>query len=545
MMPIDRALADRRLRVPREHGAVLIDPPRDTVADLVSANRGAADERSDFDCQGRRFGELAREARHELLVRARRYTAAYRDVDDSAVGPADGLVFLSGHQPELFHTGVWLKNLALGALAARHGATGVHLLIDNDAARRTTLQVPTGSPDRACVRSVSLDKPSDEVPYEARRILDHELFASFGSRVQSTLAPLVSESMIGRFWPSAVEAARENDNLGQCLSRARHQLEGRWGYRTLELPLSHICRSEAFHWLLAYLLGRGEQLHEIYNACLAQYRAAFRLRSRTHPVPDLTQRDELLEMPFWIWTAANPRRRPLFVRFRRKRAVICDLESLEIDLAVAEDRDVSAAIDQLRSLTDQAVALRPRALMTTLFVRLLLGDLFIHGIGGAKYDQLTDLLIGKFFGAKPPYFLTITGTALFGIPHERVGPEDIRRVDRLLRELTYHPERHFDDLPLGTSDAERISQVVASKEFWISQQLPKGQRRTRHEHITQANEDLQPFVAPKRNELLVERARLVDAWRNHRVLASREYAFCLLPEEPLRSWCLDLFPPSS
>ena len=28
--------------------------------------------------------------------------------------------------------------------------------------------------------------------------------------------------------------------------------------------------------------------------------------------------------------------------------------------------------------------------MTTMFARLLLGDTFLHGIGGAKYDQVTD-----------------------------------------------------------------------------------------------------------------------------------------------------------
>ena len=39
--------------------------------------------------------------------------------------------------------------------------------------------------------------------------------------------------------------------------------------------------------------------------------------------------------------------------------------------------------------------------------------------------------------------------------------------------------------------------------------------------------------------------RLREALRNHRILAAREYAFCLLPEQPLRNWCLDLLPPTS
>ena len=37
--------------------------------------------------------------------------------------PSDpqGLLFLAGHQPQMFHPGVWYKNFALGKLAAEHG----------------------------------------------------------------------------------------------------------------------------------------------------------------------------------------------------------------------------------------------------------------------------------------------------------------------------------------------------------------------------------------------------------------------------------------
>jgi hypothetical protein len=252
-----------------------------------------------------------------------------------------------------------------------------------------------------------------------------------------------------------------------------------------------------------------------------------------------------MEVPFWVWTADDPHRRPLFVRCGQKRTVLRDFQSVEVDLALTVERDAAAAAEQLRSLTDQGIAIRPRALMTTFLIRVLLSDLFIHGIGGAKYDQLTDLLISRFFGGHPPHFLTITGTALFDIPHEQVGIEDIRRVDHLLRELTFHPERHIEDSDLPRGDAEQISQVVSSKRFWISQQLPGGQRGARHAAIVQANEQLQPWVADKRNQLVAERSRLTEALRNHRILAAREYAFCLLPEQPLRNWCLDLLPPTS
>ncbi len=545
MIKTDDVIEYRRLRVPGEHGAVLVDPPSADVGEVIEANRAAAAERAGFDCRGRPLGHLAAAARRDLLRRARRYTTAYRDVDATWGDDRDPPLLLSGHQPELFHVGVWLKNLALGSYAARHRAAGIHVLIDNDAVHSTSVQVPTGSPQRSSLHAVPLDDPAADVPYETRPILNRERFASFGSRVESTLAPLVSKSMIHDFWPLAVEAARENENLGQCLSRARHQWESRWGYQTLELPLSHVCRTEPFLWLLADLIARGEQLYAEYNAALALYRSVFRLRSRTHPVPDLSERDGMFELPFWVWSAHDPTRRPLFAQRRGRRTVLRDLESFETDLALSPDGDASAAVGQLGKLTDQGIALRPRALMTTMFLRILLSDLFIHGIGGAKYDQVTDLLIKRLFGSAAPQFLVVSGTARLDIPHEEVEIQDIRRIDRLLRELTYHPERHLDQPSAAESDPEKIAQVIANKKFWIEKSFPRGQRKERHRQIEQANERLREAVTGKRSQLLAERARLLEARRNHRRLASREFAFCLFSESWLRNWCLDLFPPSS
>ncbi len=61
-----------------------------------------------------------------------------------------------------------------------------------------------------------------------------------------------------------------------------------------------------------------------------------------------------------------------------------------LELPLAPDREACCAVERLHELAGPAVRLRTRALTTTLFSRFLLGDLFIHGIGGAKYDELGD-----------------------------------------------------------------------------------------------------------------------------------------------------------
>ena len=51
-------------------------------------------------------------------------------------------LILAGHQPELFHPGVWVKNFALSGLARRHGLTPINLVVDNDTVKSTALRLP-------------------------------------------------------------------------------------------------------------------------------------------------------------------------------------------------------------------------------------------------------------------------------------------------------------------------------------------------------------------------------------------------------------------
>ena len=59
-----------------------------------------------------------------------------------------------------------------------------------------------------------------------------------------------------------------------------------------------------------------------------------------------------------------------------------------------------------------------------MYARLFLADLFIHGIGGAKYDELTDELMRRFFKIEPPEFLTLTGTLLLPFPRAAATTEE-------------------------------------------------------------------------------------------------------------------------
>ncbi len=242
----------RRLRAPREHGQALIDPPLADVAERIQSNIAVLQH--DYDFHGCSWTALRQQARSEVLDAALQYSRAYRDVDLPT--SHDLPLALSGHQPQLFHTGVWFKNFALASLTERGLATAIHLLIDNDTLVSPSLRVPTGSISEPRLESIPVDSVGQGVPWEDRQVVDRELFESFGQRVTDAIQPFVSQPLIQQVWPFAIEAMRSGENLGACLSHARHRLEESWGLNTLELPLSKVCELESFHRFTRHLLTR-------------------------------------------------------------------------------------------------------------------------------------------------------------------------------------------------------------------------------------------------------------------------------------------------
>ena len=222
----------------------------------------------------------------------------------------------------------------------------------------------------------------------------------------------------------------------------------------------------------------------------------------------------------------------------RMPLVIDDLVEMFLAIESPTTGQTAGALEQLAQYEASGYKIRPRALITTMYSRLLLGDLFVHGIGGAKYDQLTDAIIERFFGVRAPSYMVVSATCHLPIPREEIVHDDVRRVERHLREIRFHPEVHLDEDCL---DQPEVAELVALKQRWIAATPDKKQLRQRHRDIKSVNDSLQPCLRQRREQLEQERSQLVAALRNERILRSREYAFCLFPQYVLDDWLLDIF----
>ena len=305
---------------------------------------------------------------------------------------------------------------------------------------------------------------------------------------------------------------------------------------TLEIPQSRLCNLPVFHRLTANLLAHLPRFWDVYNSALADYRRQHGVRSHAHPAPELAADGDWLEAPYWFWTDDNPRRRRVFVRSRGDELLLSDREGLEVPLQLSPEREPAAAIEQLAGLAARGIRLRSRALLTTLAARLLLGDLFLHGIGGAKYDRLTDAIIQRFFYIEPPAYMVVSGTLHLPIAHRPVTADDLRSVEQQVRQLVFHPEQF-----IANPNEKPAADWTAEKRRLIDEKPGPAAARDRCRAIRRVNESLQPWVAERRGELTAASGR---PWPSgcmpKGILSSRDYGFCLDPEKILRGFLLDI-----
>jgi len=182
-------------------------------------------------------------------------------------------------------------------------------------------------------------------------------------------------------------------------------------------------------------------------------------------------------------------------------------------------------------------------LMTTMMARVLSGDWFAHGIGGAKYDQMTDQIIERFFGLAPPAFHVVSGTLLLPVERDGGAVQRLREAKRRLRDLQWNPDRYLDAAAGGVQRCEcsrnQIESAIHNKQRWVATAPTSANVRERFLAIRAANEELQPCVSSVVESIEAEVRAANKAARAEQILSSREYSFCLYEEQQLRDFLLD------
>jgi len=553
MPPIDEAAwHGRHLRTPRQDFAVLADPSLVQGIEVAKQNHAALTGR-DLNVQGRTLGRMREWTRDEVLSAARDYTAELLNATAAADGPLEpepaasplaDLLFVAGHQPALFHPGVWAKNFAVYDMSTRAGGMSLNLSVDTDLMSSTTIRVPVKASPDPQIERIHFDADRPRGPWEENAVRDRALFESFGERVCDKLSPWGVTPVLREQWPNAVRASQRFGLLSDSLIASRVRLERRWGASNLELPISRMCELDPFLWFASLLLAHLPRFVAVHNQVLAEYRQVNHIRSRTHPVPELKSKGDCYEAPFWVWRRGESVRSRVFARQVGREIALSDGKTEFARLPLAPDREACCAVEVLRELPQRGIRLRARALTTTLFSRLCLADLFVHGIGGAKYDEMTDRIMSRFIGVSPPGFMTLTASLYLPLAENGlVTAEDEARYVRRLRELRWNADRHLNtsgDAETRDLMAQKAALIVSLNSAKQTSARPSyshsytSENFERFRQMQDLNCRLAEKAAPLSQSVSNELAEIRRRLGTHSLLHDREFAFSLYPEDKLR-----------
>jgi hypothetical protein len=379
------------------------------------------------------------------------------------------------------------------------------------------------------MQAVHFSSAQPPLPFEEWQCDDEEAFQRVTDQTNGITSQWPWTPLLPSFWNNALAAAATTKNIPARWTLARHALEQSWGINNREAALSQICATEFFGTLFGDFVVRRQELANLYNGELAAYRKEHGIRSKHHPVAELSVQGDQVELPFWAWFPGGHERGRLVaqdqahgVRLRLR------FQASEKEIPGTWPADLKTWQQEWPSLRSTQWKIRPKALVTTMMMRLFVADLFIHGIGGAVYDELTDRIFERFYRTPLPQFAVVTATLrLPWADHENeAAPE--HEIRRKLHELRWNPDK-FQPSPLHP-DADHYSrlkkQLIASDQSLLSP-------RERFTLFRSINEGLQPHVQPIRQSTESALQRSHHHQKQLKTLLSREFPWVYYPERAL------------
>jgi hypothetical protein len=493
------------LQTPPDDGGILLEPVPERWPSLVEHNVRLR-ERCNALLAGTPVRQTSEQTRSQLLGITK-----------------DTSIVAAGHQPAFIHAGVWAKHVVVRAFTRSAGMAGVDFVVDNDAPHSSVLQVPAPAEDGLlAVREIAFTTAGAGSAYEGRAPVSRDRLQSIRGELVGAMGRSFDESPMTIYLDGLAGFTGAGDAVDQHLA-GRLRID-----TTLDADLPEYRVSEVVGGpFVADLLLNADRFAAAYNQSLAEYRREQGIHSPDRPLPNLGRSGERVETALWVYQPLQRRRR-LWVESRGDR-IRCYADEIAVgelgrDELVRDDAGVVAGLGPW--------VIRPRALTLTLWARLLACDLFVHGIGGAKYDRITDGIFRRYYACEPPAYVCVSATLRLPWPTFPSMPEDLAVARYQIRDWRFNPHRYCRDLPADVL-AEREELIRRSEKL----RQARGRRPERREVFT-AIRALNAGLVESRPEvarnLAQRRDLLARQVESNRVAAGREYFYALSPRGSLQ-----------
>ncbi|MDP2401456.1 MAG: hypothetical protein Q8M66_05705, partial [Actinomycetota bacterium] len=176
-----------------------------------------------------------------------------------------------------------------------------------------------------------------------------------------------------------------------------------------------------------------------------------------------------------------------------------------------------------------ALPLAPRALALTLFARVFLADLFLHGTGGGKYDRVTDEIIRGYYGFEPPPYAVATLTMRLDTGLMLPAADSASAARSRLHRLEHNPDAELDSIAFASAEARVVARRLATEKSELVHLIsePGADKKSLGLSIKAINARFGELLAPevKRVKQQIEEIEAAEAAVD--ILTDRTYPFCL------------------
>lgn len=385
--------------------------------------------------------------------------------------PTDAPIVMTGHQPWVWHCGILAKYLACEAAARSLGARPAWVWVDQDEVNPFALRVPVDEAGGVLRARDGLIGPPPQP----------------GAAVGSLPAGRVTPAPVAP--PGAARVAEALNAHAGAPTAARQAAGALADLMRPHVPTApgvfatELHRTSLFRSLV-------ERMRSDPGACARAYNDAVEATPDAGLSP--LSRTEATELPLWITPPGAPRER------------------------------VFAAT--IASADAQHFA--PRALYLTLLLRLAGCDLFIHGVGGGRYDRATERWARAWLGRDLAPLAVVSATALLEFDRPAPpSPADAARASWLAHHARHDPAV-IGLAKLSMERAALLDRVRRAKAGGVDpgpayrslQDFLEGYRRANAEALASLQRDAS-----------TARARAGE----HALVMSREWAFPLHSAETL------------
>ena len=536
--------------IPKNNREIFIKPAYEDIPGLIDLNKERFRSYG-FDINGIPFSEFRERVRSETLKKAGEYTEGIKSfcsrlniagtenlpcIDDAYKSGRN--IIATGHSPILAHPGVMIKHGFVNSIAKKVKAIGINIVVDNDACHDDCLNIPDiNGPDSSVERVEFLPSPYNlyNLAFEDIRYTDSTQLTAFKESVLKVLHNPDMKKPFEDFINPVINLSGETLQFTDLFTCARHAFLLRFGIGNLEVPVSHISETEPFLSFFLHITANARSVVNIYNAKLGEYRRLKKISSRANPLPDLMEKGYAVELPFWIWGEGESRKDLYASVADDKRISIICKDKIVGHFDFGENGNSSGNssenLRRLRDLINTGIKIRPKAIVNTMYSRMFLSDLFVHGIGGAKYDLITNEIIKEFFGVEPPAYVTVSATLHLPYKPFNVSNDDVIALKHVIKDMGYNPDKYASG---EVMESAGMKSMVSEKKDLIAKEAHESEEKHRaFDRLKELNsimkEKIMSLIMEKEKELEDLEKRI----RYNSIVTNREYPFCIYPESIL------------